>query len=502
MGDETQLVEKSTENHKGFWERRDVRQICDALLYAAGADWWKIANLNLDAIPHAALHEQRRKFQATISDLNQSPVWVLKEPRLCLLLPLLVDFIRQPTCIHVVRNPLEVAHSLRARNGFAIASGLALWEAYNLRALHSSATLPRIFVSYNSLISNPTGTLSQLVRNLHELSVAAIAQPCPRKVGGFLDSTLYRQKVSPKETEEHLSPSQLQLWHVLLSGDASSIPTPRQLSTVANRNLLDLESVELSLQHYQSKLGEYRKTLTKRTTTIERRDAQLEETRQALDWQKASLGEAKIRLQTQAGVLEARERKIDHLTSTLRDRDAQISAMRRSLSWKITKPLRAIGRQLAGAAKVPSSEAGERSDHTNSPLASSGCSSSAVSPSTEQPITTYVIPAAWWDAHPDAARDVAQSGQAIFLLGPTKTPIGKSVTRVAGPKARSLALAAVTTRTAIEVDADAEPSVVAWERWKSSAMRSEQRDDTNVRMRRAASLVEELLAEDASPSSS
>ena len=508
-GDSVQLTENSIENYKGFWERRDMRQVCDALLHAAGADWWKIANLHLDAIPHAVLHEQRRKFQTIVAELSQFPVWILKEPRLCLLLPLLVDYIRRPTCIHVVRNPLEVAKSLHARNGFSIASGLALWEAYNIHALYASTGLPRTFVSYNSLISDPANTLSQLVRDLHDLSVASMIQPTSLEVGDFLDPTLYRQKVTLKETEVHLSPSQKRLWQVLLSGDVSSTSISKRLSPVALRHLLDLESTELSLQHYKSKLEEYRKTLAKRTTTIERREAQLiqlqtvlQEVRLALEKQKTSMVDATTKLQKQAEIVQARNKKIDSLTSAIRAREVRISAMRRSFSWRITAPLRAIRRLLAPHARAPSAEAEAQHARSPSTSKSSTCPTSVSSSPIEQSITTYVIPAAWWDAHPEAARDITDSGQAILLMGSTELPRGKNITRIEGCSARSLALAAVTTATAIEVDPDAAPALVAWERWKNSAERSEQREDTNVRMRTAASLISALRAECTSQSES
>ena len=51
-----------------------------------------------------------------------------------------------PVCIHVTREPLEVAGSVAKRNGFPLPVGLALWEHYTLRSLQASvgrAALPR-----------------------------------------------------------------------------------------------------------------------------------------------------------------------------------------------------------------------------------------------------------------------------------------------------------------------------------------------------------------------
>ena len=43
-------------------------------------------------------------------------------------------------CVHVFRNPLEVARSVQRRNGFSIAAGVALWEKYNRQALKASGS--------------------------------------------------------------------------------------------------------------------------------------------------------------------------------------------------------------------------------------------------------------------------------------------------------------------------------------------------------------------------
>ena len=92
VGEEAELTIANVENPQGFWERRDVRELCDRLLLAAGADWWKIADFDPKAIPRATLAEQRRKFKRIVSALNEYATWTVKEPRLCLLLPVLRDY--------------------------------------------------------------------------------------------------------------------------------------------------------------------------------------------------------------------------------------------------------------------------------------------------------------------------------------------------------------------------------------------------------------------------
>ena len=54
VGEEKELTEANVENPQGFWERRDMRDLCDQMLHTAGADWWRVANFDPKAIPRAA----------------------------------------------------------------------------------------------------------------------------------------------------------------------------------------------------------------------------------------------------------------------------------------------------------------------------------------------------------------------------------------------------------------------------------------------------------------
>ena len=143
VGEETELTDANVENPLGFWERRDIRDLCDQMLHSAGADWWKVASFEPKAIPRTALAEQRRKFEKIVSELDKYQAWVIKEPRLCLLLPILRHYVKNLVCIHIHRNPLEVARSLQTRNGFSIfrwARPLGSIQSPCLEGIRGSAT--------------------------------------------------------------------------------------------------------------------------------------------------------------------------------------------------------------------------------------------------------------------------------------------------------------------------------------------------------------------------
>ena len=95
-----------------------------------------------------------------------------------------------PFCIHIHRNPLEVAHSLKVRNGVPIRVGLALWELYNRLALKASHGLPRHIVSYAELLDNPTATVGTIHEALRQYGAYDLRAPGTRELAAFLDQGL------------------------------------------------------------------------------------------------------------------------------------------------------------------------------------------------------------------------------------------------------------------------------------------------------------------------
>ena len=53
----------NAENPRGFWERRDIRSLNDALLWSKGRDWNRISGLDLAGIPAATLSGFRKKAE-------------------------------------------------------------------------------------------------------------------------------------------------------------------------------------------------------------------------------------------------------------------------------------------------------------------------------------------------------------------------------------------------------------------------------------------------------
>jgi hypothetical protein len=242
LGSELDLTVANKENPKGFFERKDVRAVCDALLRSAGADWWKIAKFRIDAIPQADLIKCGQSFKDVVSELEgQGSAWAIKEPRLCLLLPVFRSYIPHSVCILMHRDPLEVAQSLRMRNGFGLAEGLALWEAYNLYALRASKGSRRVLMSYDELISAPSDAIGRLLQKLANDCDVELTGVNIESIDDFIEPVLHHQKSDALKTDALLTPSQRTLWRQLQNGEAVELDNIHNLGQAARETLTDLE---------------------------------------------------------------------------------------------------------------------------------------------------------------------------------------------------------------------------------------------------------------------
>ena len=237
-------TEANEENPKGFWERRDVRNVCDGLLHGGGFDWYRLAGFSVDTIPTEVVTEQLAAFSETLHSLDQHRPWVVKEPRLCLLYPLIAPMLDQAVCVHVTREPLEVAHSVCARNGLSVQGALALWELYSLHAVAATAGQPRVHVRHEDVMNDPIGTMATLVDQLTALGVTGLHQPSPEEISEFISPDLHRQRRSPELRGLRLNAQQARLAELLSTGEIFGLAELPELSTGAAEELEVLERID------------------------------------------------------------------------------------------------------------------------------------------------------------------------------------------------------------------------------------------------------------------
>lgn len=312
FGPEGIATEANAENPKGFWERRDVREVCDGLLRGGGFDWWKVAGFEVDEIPEEVRQERLEQFTRIVHELDAHRPWVLKEPRLCLLSPVLRPALESPVFIHVEREPLEIAASLAARNNFPLPVGVALWEVYTAHAWKASAPDPRVVVAFGDLIRDPVVTTTRLVGELQSHGVQGLRVPSAREIEAFITPSLHRQRRTAADHPELLNLRQA----ALASATGRLERDDVRISAGALATLRSFEAHQADLSNLE----------------VARREADVERTEAATAFARAERARAAV-----TDELEAARRSLER---TL----AELDALRASTSGELAAAAETAGR--------------------------------------------------------------------------------------------------------------------------------------------------------------
>lgn len=224
----------NAENPKGFWERRDVRALNDAVLQGVGCDWNRVLRFDPRTLPPELLADFDKRAARLVLEMDAHRPWLIKEPRLCLLLSLWRKWLEAPVCIHVFRHPAEVASSLRVRNGMPMEAGLLLWERYVREALAGAEGLPAVAVSHRELMEAPAEAVARLYQALVGLGVPGLRMPAAREIEAFVEGRLYREREARQDLKVHATAPQVALFRALEAGATlADLPGESDLAPLA-----------------------------------------------------------------------------------------------------------------------------------------------------------------------------------------------------------------------------------------------------------------------------
>jgi len=151
------LMAGRSDNPSGHWESEGLAQIHDRILVSAGTTWhdWRTFNPDWSRSDVAASHK-KALLDFLSEEFAKSRLFVVKDPRMCRFVPVWLDVLREFDAVAapviVVRNPLEVAASLKRRDGMLPATSLLIWLRHMLDAERATRGMPRAFVHYEDLL--------------------------------------------------------------------------------------------------------------------------------------------------------------------------------------------------------------------------------------------------------------------------------------------------------------------------------------------------------------
>jgi glycosyltransferase involved in cell wall biosynthesis/FMN phosphatase YigB (HAD superfamily) len=196
------VMDSNFDNERGFWEPRDVVDIHEDLLHDLG-----LSHDSYDTITASQLRSEPAQYAAArlVSFMEASfhetdRLVVVKDPRLCRLIPLWRDVLNQcgyePAYVLPIRHPLEVAQSLRKRNGYHLNKGQLMWLGHILASERETRGGGRSIVSYSSLMNDWRGVAATIASDLG-LSWPRGITVAGAEIDDFLDPGLRHHSEGP-----------------------------------------------------------------------------------------------------------------------------------------------------------------------------------------------------------------------------------------------------------------------------------------------------------------
>ncbi len=196
-----EFVAAEDDNPRGYWEHADVVSAHELFLTSFGSSW-----NDPRAFPRGLFRSEQSQFARGLireilwRDFRDLDRWVIKDPRLCRLLPLwdepLHELEREIRFLHILRHPLSVAQSLAARDGMTLEAALLLWLRHNLEAEQYTRGKKRAWSTLEDLVGRPKKTLRQAVRRL-DISIPLESHRIEQVIDDYLDEGLVHHAASP-----------------------------------------------------------------------------------------------------------------------------------------------------------------------------------------------------------------------------------------------------------------------------------------------------------------
>jgi hypothetical protein len=196
------LIPANEFNEKGYFESLRIYNLNDAILASGGSSWDDWQTFNPDWIDSPRADEfLERGTQVLADEFGASRLFVLKDPRICRLMPFWHQLFESndihPFFLHCHRNPIEVANSLEHRENWPFTYGLLLWLRHVLEAEYHSRGRDRHFTSYDRVLQSWAAVMARL-QSKAGIKFPRFSDSVGEEVDAFLSPNL-RHNVEAKE---------------------------------------------------------------------------------------------------------------------------------------------------------------------------------------------------------------------------------------------------------------------------------------------------------------
>jgi hypothetical protein len=327
------IVEGNPDNPRGFFESVPIMQFHDELLRSAGTHWndWRSFDPAWHATPTGESFRRRAK-ELLDAEFGDSPLFVLKDPRICRFVHFWLQVFRDQGIIAKpvlpVRIPLEVALSMQVREHFPVAQSLLLWLRHTVDAEAATRGMARAIVPYHSLLADWRRQIEAVARNA-EVNWPARSSAEEREVAAFLTSELRHHECTMEQCRRHpdMHSSMIAAYEacIELAADPAAPTACAMLDRIRTRFDAAADVFgRLYRHHGNGELYQLRLALWEQTRTTERANDEVLGLRSALEWERRAAKEAldqvvglRNALESERGTAEAARNHAIALAGTL-----------------------------------------------------------------------------------------------------------------------------------------------------------------------------------------
>ena len=290
------IMSAHEDNPTGFWEPQSVADLNDEILQALDSEWDDVFSFRpRNYLSNFDRFYVGRAVEVLEREFDGSEVIVLKDPRISILTSFWDRALREagfvPHYVVMVRNPLEVAESLRVRDSFPREKSLLLWSSYMLAVDRDTRAQRRTFVAFEQLMSDWRAVRDRIQKDagvpfFRDTPSAAI------EIDKFIDGRLRHHEAAPDDLSSRPDvPDEVKALYRIFSGACRG----------EEIDPADLEAIWSELEKIDSFVGPVLADLTARTRSLVKENTELH--------------------QAKAGITERAESLAEQLAATEADRD-------------------------------------------------------------------------------------------------------------------------------------------------------------------------------------
>ena len=237
------IIQPGPDNPTGFWEPADMVGLNDRILAAVGSRWDDVFGHRVGP----AVWERRTDFadeaRAFLADgYADATAAVLKDPRASLMIRFWDGALRaeglNPVYVVMVRHPLEVAASIKARGDASEASAVMAWAACMLSVERDTRGLTRLFVDYDDLLTDWRAVLAR-VQAASDGALPSLQPKAEAEIDGFL---------SPDQRHHRAAESDLAARGDLWSGALTTLSWMRAAAKGVEPDAIQLDDALVELE--------------------------------------------------------------------------------------------------------------------------------------------------------------------------------------------------------------------------------------------------------------